>query len=61
MSEAGPSDRVSVTRQQPDRGSSAPSELSAPFLARFAGPRQLAPTPRGETTITEAVETSDER
>lgn len=31
-----------------------------PFLARFAQRRHGAPTPRGETTITETRETSDE-
>lgn len=36
------------------------STRDVPFLARFAGRRSAAPTPRGETTFTEAVETTDE-
>jgi hypothetical protein len=58
MSEEPATDPETKTRQQQARD---PRESSSPFLARFSGRRQLAPTPRGETTITEAVETSDER
>jgi len=32
----------------------------APFLVRFATRRNASPTPRGETTQTKAIETSDE-
>lgn len=58
MSDKAPSELESSTRKQSELQRIGPA---APFLARFSGRRQLAPTPRGETTITEAVETSDER
>lgn len=32
----------------------------SPFLARFVVSRAGAPTPRGETTSTKAIETTDE-
>ncbi|MFA7295554.1 MAG: hypothetical protein WC211_00020 [Dehalococcoidia bacterium] len=34
--------------------------VPTPFLARFAVSRSGAPTPRGETTSTRAIETTDE-
>jgi len=33
---------------------------TVPFLARFATRRAAAPSPRGETSSTRAIETSDE-
>lgn len=39
---------------------SRPPAGSAPFLVRFATTRTGAWTPRGETTMTRAVETTDE-
>lgn len=37
------------------------SDSTLPFLVRYAVARRAGPTPRGETTVTKAVETSDEQ
>lgn len=55
------SPRPKIAPAPPAPPGSARSMAVAPFLAQVAVPRTAGPTPRSETTVTEAVETMDEK